>query len=713
MKNKLFLLIALILTLGKISVHAGEGMWILGNLDKRTILQMKALGLELTSKELYNTNGNSLKDAVVSFGGFCTGVVVSPDGLVFTNHHCGFESIQSHSTVKNDYIKNGFFAASRKEELPNPELYVSFLLRTENVTKKVFSAVKEKMSETERKNAIDSICSLIENKTVKKDSTLTAIVSPYAGGNEYYLSIYRDYKDVRLVFAPPSSIGKFGGETDNWVWPRHTGDFSVFRIYAGKDNLPAAYSEDNVPYRPTKYAPISLQGYQEGSFCMTIGYPGETERFLSSYGIEERIHTSNEAMIQVRAIKQRIWKEAMNANDSIRIKYAAKYDESANYYKNSMGMNESVKRLDILNRKKELENKVVNWAKADLKNRSQYIHLFTDLELAYKNRFPEKRAFSYLAESFAYSSDLLKLALTLLNTDFSKENSNLDKTMKDIVDTYANTDMELDKKVFTAMLDNYKKEVPDSAFQPEFYRTIKEKYHNDITEFADSIYKRTQIKTPKELMTLLKNDSTQIIFQDPAISMAVDIMTKLYELQTAKGDDSSIIERNERMLTEAVKEMEQDQPFYSDANSTQRLSFGNICNYEPKDGIRFNYFTTTKGILEKMNENKDNRDFEIPQKVKDILQNKDFGKYGDRNGDMHTCFISNNDITGGNSGSPMFNGKGELIGLAFDGNWEAMSSDLSFEPNLQRCIGVDIRYVLYVIEKLSGSNRLTEEVTMH
>ncbi len=713
MKNKLIILISLILCLGKFTANAGEGMWILGNLDKRTIQQMKALGLELSSKELYNTKGTSLKDAVISFGGFCTGVVVSSDGLVFTNHHCGFESIQSHSTINKDLIKNGFFAASRKEELPNPELYVSFLLRTENVTKQIFSAINEKMDEATRRNAIDSISSLIENKAIRKDSTLTAIVSPYSDGNEYYLSVYRDYKDVRLVFAPPSSIGKFGGEADNWIWPRQTGDFSVFRIYADKNNLPASYSKDNIPYHPSKYAPISLEGYQEGSFCMTIGYPGETERYLSSYGIQERIHTNNDAMIQVRAIKQKIWKNAMNANDSIRIKYAAKYDQSANYYKNSLGMNESVRKLNILERKKELENKLLDWAKTDIKKRGKYIHIFTNLELSYRNRFPEKRAFSYLAESFANSSDLLKLALTLLNTDFSKDNPNLDKIMKDIADTYTNTDMVLDKKLFCAILENYRKEVPDSAFQPDFYQTIANKFHNNIHEYADSIYSRTQITTPKGLMSLLKNDSTKVIFKDPAISMAIDIMTKLYELQTAKADDSSIIERNERLLTKAIQEMEQDQPFYSDANSTQRLSFGNICDYEPKDGIRFNYYTTTKGILEKMNENKGNKDFELPPRVLNILQQKNFGKYADKSGEMHTCFISNNDITGGNSGSPMFNGKGELIGLAFDGNWEAMSSDLEFEPNLQRCIGVDIRYILYVIEKLSSNNRLIKEVTMH
>lgn len=710
MKNKLIILLLTVICFGNLNIKADEGMWILGNLNKQTVQQMKQLGLELSADQLYSTKGSSLKDAVISFGGFCTGVVVSPDGLVFTNHHCGFKSIQSHSTVKQDYIKNGFFAASYNEELPNPDLYVSFLLRTENVTKRVLKAVNDKMDELTRRNAIDSICSLIEEKTTKKDSTLTAIVSSYSSGNEYFLSVYRDYKDVRLVFAPPSSIGKFGGETDNWVWPRHNGDFSVFRIYADKKNRPASYSKDNVPFKPERYAHISLDGYKKGTFCMTIGYPGETERYLSSYGIEEKMNTGNAAMIQVRGIKQRIWKEAMIANDSIRIKYAAKYDESANYYKNSQGMNESVLKLNILAKKKEQENRILAWSRTDLKNRSKYLHLFSDLEVAYRNRFPEQRAFSFLAESFANSSDLLKLSLVILNTDFSKENTMLDKTIKDIADTYANTDFTLDKKVFCAMLNNYHKEVPDSTLQPEFYRTIANKFHGDTKAFADSIYSHTQITSPKGLLELLRNDSTQVMFKDPAISMAIDIMTKFYELQTAKVNESQAIDRNERMLTQAIKEMEQGQAFYSDANSTQRLSFGTVQDYEPKDGIRYNYYTTTRGVFEKTKQNADNRDFDVIPKVSEILQNRNFGPYGDENGEMRTCFITNNDITGGNSGSPMFDGKGNLIGLAFDGNWEAMSSDLTFEPQLQRCIGVDIRYVIYVIEKLSGSSRLTHEI---
>lgn len=419
MKLKYILIVAC--SLFTLTGRADEGMWMLGNLNKQTRKAMKELGLQMPADKLYNPKKPSLKDAVVSFGGFCSGVVVSEDGLVFTNHHCGFSSVQQHSSVEHDYLKNGFVAHSRAEELPNPELYVRFLLRTEDVTKRVLGAVKPSMSEMERSSAVDSMMMVIGGEVSLKDSTLLGVVDAYYGGNEFWLSVYRDFNDVRLVFAPPSSVGKFGWDTDNWIWPRHTGDFCVFRIYADRKNRPADYSPDNVPYHPEYVAPISLDGYKEGSFCMTIGYPGSTERYLSSFGIEEMMNNSNQAQIDIRGVKQAIWKREMDSKDSIRIKYASKYDESSNYWKNSIGVNRAIRKLGILDKKREMEQEIRRWIQQNPEEREKLLQLFTDLELNYKNRREVNRAQAYFIESFLYGPELVQLALKILNFDFEGE----------------------------------------------------------------------------------------------------------------------------------------------------------------------------------------------------------------------------------------------------------------------------------------------------
>ena len=415
MKFRLTVLIVFSLCLS--NVFADEGMWLLGNLrkNKQTDRVMKELGLQMPVNKIYDPKKPCLADAVVSFGGFCSGVVVSEDGLVFTNHHCGFSSIQQHSSVEHDYLKDGFFARSLEEELPNPELYVRFLLRTEDVTKRVLSAARHAKTETERRVAVDSIMNVIGLEVSEKDSTLTGIVDAYYAGNEFWLSVYRDYNDVRLVFAPPSSVGKFGWDTDNWMWPRHTGDFSVFRIYANTKNGPADYSPDNVPYHPEYVAPISLDGYKEGSFCMTLGYPGSTERYLSSFGIEEMMNGMNQAMIDVRGVKQAIWKREMDRRDSIRIKYASKYDESSNYWKNSIGTNKAIRKLKVLDKKRQAEEALRQWIQKTPAEREKLLHLMSSLELNYKDRKEVNRAMSYFGESFINGPELVQFALTILN----------------------------------------------------------------------------------------------------------------------------------------------------------------------------------------------------------------------------------------------------------------------------------------------------------
>ena len=706
MRLKLFTIIALFISS---AVHADEGMWLLGNLNKQTRQTMKELGLQMPANKLYNPKKASLKDAVVSFGGFCSGVVVSEDGLVFTNHHCGFSSVQQHSTVEHDYLKDGFVARNRDEELPNPELYVRFLLRTEDVTKRVLKVTHDAMTEQERMVAVDSISRLIADEVSLKDSTLVGVVDAYYGGNEFWLSIYRDFNDVRLVFAPPSSIGKFGWDTDNWMWPRHTGDFCVFRIYADKKNRPADYSPDNVPYHPAYVAPVSLDGYKEGSFCMTLGYPGSTERFLSSFGIEEMMNGMNQAMIDVRGVKQAIWKREMDRRADIRIKYASKYDESSNYWKNSIGTNKAIRKLKVLEKKRELETTLRQWIQNTPAEREKLMHLLSSLELNYKSRRETNRALAYFGESFINGPELVQLSLEILNFDFEAEEKQVVARLKKLLEKYDNLDLSIDKDVFTALLKEYREKV-SPEYLPPMYQTIDTLYNGNERAYIDTLYARSEITTPRGLKRYLERDTTFSMLDDPAISLGIDLLVSYYDMNQAIVEVSQNIEKDERLFNAAVRRMYADRNFYPDANSTMRLSFGTVCSYSPFNGAIYNYYTTPMGIFEKMRDHQGDPDFEVSPRLLELFSAGDFGRYADEKGEMRVCFISNNDITGGNSGSAMFNARGELLGLAFDGNWEAMSSDIVFEPDLQRCIGVDVRYILFVIEKYGEAGNLIKEL---
>ena len=707
MKYRLFLLALSVVC--ALSASADEGMWMLGNLDKGTRRSMKELGLRLSADQLYHPKKPSLKDAVVSFGGFCSGVVVSADGLVFTNHHCGFGCVQEHSSVEHDYLRDGFVARSRSEELPNPGLFVRFLVRTEDVTRRVLKAVKPGMTESERTAAVDSVSLLIAGEVSRRDTTLTGVVDPYYGGNEYWLSVYRDYPDVRLVFAPPSSVGKFGWDRDNWEWPRHTGDFSVFRIYAGSDNRPAAYSPDNVPYRPDYVAPISLDGYREGSFCMTLGYPGVTERYLSSFGVEEMVQGPNQAQIDIRGIKQDIWKREMEARDEIRIKYASKYDESSNYWKNSIGMNRAVRRLHVLEKKRGLERELARWIEGRSARQRKYGRMLPALQQAYALRSETNRAQSYFLEAFFNGPELVQQAIAILNFDFEGTQEEVVAGLNAIVDTYADMDLDIDKAVFAAMLKAYRAQV-DSVYLPAFYQEIATRYGGDEQAYVDSLYARTQLGTPRGLRRFLERDTTYHIFDDPAVSVSIDLLTKFFEMGMDMQAASAEVTQGERLLNAAIREFGAGRSYYPDANSSMRLSFGTVCGYRPFDGAYYDYYTTVGGVLQKARAYRDDPDFQVQPEILRLLASRDFGRYADRDGDMRVCFISNNDITGGNSGSAMFNAEGELLGLAFDGNWEAMSSDLLYEPAMQRCIGVDVRYILFIMERYGHADSLIEEL---
>ena len=490
---------------------------------------------------------------------------------------------------------------------------------------------------------------------------------------------------------------------------RHTGDFSVFRIYANTKNGPADYSPDNVPYHPEYVAPISLDGYKEGSFCMTLGYPGSTERYLSSYGIEEMMNGINQAMIDVRGVKQTVWKREMDRRPDIRIKYASKYDESSNYWKNSIGTNKAIKHLKVLEKKRAAEAALRDWIQSHPEEREKLIRLFSSLELSYSNRRETNRALAYFGESFINGPELVQLALEILNFDFEAEEKLVITRMKKLLEKYDNLDLSIDKEVFAAMLKEYQLKV-DKKYLPAMYEKIDTLYNGNIQAYVDSLYATSNITSPKGLKRFLERDTTYNLIEDPAVSLSLDLIVKYYEMNQSISEASEQIEQGERLFNAAMRRMYADRNFYPDANSTMRLSFGTVGGYTPFDGATYDYYTTVKGIFEKVKEHAGDIDFAVQPELLSLLSSGDFGRYANAQGDMNVCFISNNDITGGNSGSAMFNAKGELLGLAFDGNWEAMSSDIVFEPDLQRCIGVDVRYMLFIMEKYGKAGNLVQEL---
>ncbi len=692
----LFSLLALV-------ARADEGMWMVGNISARTDSVLRSLGLRITPDEIYSADRPSLNDAIVMFGGFCSGVVVSPDGLVFTNHHCGFDAIQQHSTVRHDYLKDGFYAKKLKDELPNPELYVAFHLGTVDVTDKLLAGTED-MGPVLKTLHIDSVAMCLQEEVLDTINRVYGEITPYYKGSKYYLSVYQRYDDIRLVCAPPQSLGKFGGDTDNWMWPRQTCDFSVFRIYAGKDNQPADYSKDNVPYHPKRYAHVSAQGYQPGSFCMTFGYPGSTDRYLSSYGIENTMKTTNHLRYEVRTVKLDILKEAMRKDDNTRIMYASKYAASSNYWKFSLGQNNALKNLNVIKEKRDLENEVKEWAKAN--GKTQYEGILDSLRVLYERDFQYNYTTELLQESFATGSDILAFCLSQLVRQLSDDGQEKESLQKKIADTYKDIDIELDRKVFAAMIKNYRKMSVSKDFEPDFYNEIDEKYNGDIDAYTEHIYAESKLTDRERLASL---QSYQDLSADPLFEVAYSVLSKAYTLYRQNN-----INEYERLLGDAVREMNKDREYYPDANFTLRMSYGIVEGYSPSAGLNYVCYTLPQSLLDKNGQNPENHDYDLIPSVLKWLRKGDFGdRYKDKTiGQMPLCFLTNNDITGGNSGSGMFDGNGRLIGLAFDGNWEAMSGDLKFDNRLQRTIGVDIRYVLSVIEKYCKGKRIINELTI-
>jgi len=695
--------------------NADEGMWMLNRIDAKTAEVMKGLGLELSPSELYNPEGLSLKDAVVDFGDFCSGVVVSSNGLVFTNHHCGYGAIQQLSTPEDDILKNGFVARSYEEERPAEGLFVKFLQRTEECSSRVMRALNEVYRAHPQQSTAaldrqytDSICNAVEKEYEKVWPGMECQVKSYYGGNAFYVSIYKIYRDVRLVFTATETLGKFGGDTDNWMWPRQTCDFSVFRIYADKNGEPAEYSKENVPYHPKRWAKVSIEGYEPGDYCMTVGYPGSTSRYMSSWGIRERVEDRNVSTIQVRGKKQEVWKKWMDQDRTIALKYASKWAGSSNYWKNSIGMNKAVKDLGVIGQKKQLEQQIRQWysGREDLERR--FGGVFPELEKAYGESRESVHASGFFNETFMRGIEIYRVASILERTPQDCDEAQRKSTRERLERFFKDYDARVDEETMGVLLQNYREQVANKRYWPDFYQTIDEKFGGDCAAYAHDLFSRT-ICTDVNCLDKLLADST-LRDTDPAMVYAKEIPDMSQTITGSQRKHRQSIRYNERMLTQALMEMDQENPHYSDANFSMRLSYGFIQDYTA-GGQHFDYYTEAQSLLDKAARQSELEDYRLESDIVSLMQEGQWGRYADpRTKDMHLCFISNNDITGGNSGSPMFNGKGELIGLAFDGNWEAMSGDISFDSRLQRCIGVDIRFVLFLIDRWGKADRLIREM---
>jgi hypothetical protein len=698
------------------SAKADEGMWLLQLVQKLNIGKMTELGLQLSAEDIYSVNHSSVKDAILIFGGGCTAEVVSPQGLVLTNHHCGYGSIQSHSTVEHDYLTDGFWAMTKGEELVNPALSVTFLDYIEDVTARINAVLNDGMSEADRNTAIRDESQKIQSE-IKTDRFHFARVSSFFGGNQFFLLVYTQYRDVRLVGAPPSSIGKFGADTDNWMWPRQTGDFSVFRIYMSPDGNPANYSADNVPLKPKHYLPVSVKGVKEGDFTMIMGYPGRTTRYMTSYEVKDELKYNLPNRIKIRAAKQELMLADMLADPKVKIQYSSKYSGSTNYYKKYIGESAGLKHLKVAERKKELEDKFINWIAQDPGLQKKYGEALNLIKSSIEGRAPYNSANQYFSECFNQGSEIIAFAgqmggalsrLLIEEKDPAKIKETTDNMKTNLAAFFKDYNKPTDQKVTAAMFEIFCKDV-EAQFKPDVYDLINKKFKGCGVEFSMKMFETSIFCDQAKLEAFLDKPSLKVLDKDLAYIASSSINKKSGEIRTELGKFSSDLAKGQRLWIAGLMAMEKDQVFYPDANSTMRLSYGNVKSYDPMDAVHYKYYTTLDGVMQK--EVPGDWEFDVPAKLKELYKAKDYGIYGE--GDvMKIGFISTNDITGGNSGSPVLSAKGELLGLAFDGNWEALSGDIAFETDLQRTINVDIRYVLFIIDKYAGAKHLVDEMTL-
>jgi hypothetical protein len=715
MKKILILIAGFILAFSP--AKADEGMWLPMLVKRLNYVDMQKQGLQLTPEEIYSVNNSSLKDAIVRLGrGFCTGEIISDQGLMLTNHHCGFGVVQEQSTEENNYLDDGFWAMNNSEELP-AGFSISFLVRMEDVSETINAELNEEMSLVERTKKIRELSDSLEKLAVG-ETHYEAQVKSFYNGNEFYLFIYETFQDVRLVGAPPSSVGKFGGDTDNWMWPRHTGDFTLFRIYADKDNQPAEYSEDNVPYTPKHSLPISMKGVQEGDFSMIFGYPGSTDRYLTSEGIKYELEVRQPSYVKLRREVLDIYEKEMSASDKVRLQYASKHASISNYWKYFKGQQAGLKRLKVYDKKKVKEDQLAEWIAADAERQELYKGVLEGFEKGYTNLREVNKVRIYLGESifrieavpFSRQFSDLKKLLEADEVDQEKLDETVAKVKAMTKEHFKDYSKVIDKQVFAAMVRAYYEDIPEDK-QPKEFRSLVEKYKGDYKKMADKYYDKTIFASESEVMDFLESPKAKTIDKDPIYNlMKVVFNYYLENINPVIQAETEGLARSERLFVKGLRAMDKDKTYAADANSTMRFTYGQVKAYEPRDGVSYHYFTTAQGILEK--EDPTDHEFIVPEKLKELILKKNYGQYANDEGELVVNFITNNDITGGNSGSPMINGNGELIGTAFDGNWEAMSGDIAFEHELQRTIGVDIRYTLFIIDKFAGASHLVEEMNL-
>ena len=716
--KKFTLLVSLFLSV--LMVKADEGMWLLMLLNKN-IDQMQAMGLQLTYKDIYDVNHSSIKDGVVIFGRGCTGEIISKDGLLLTNHHCGYGNIQALSSEENNILKNGFWAKTRKDELPCEGLTVKFLIRMEDVSAYLLDGLTNEMTEKERNDSIDARTKILVSDNSEKGKYDVRIANMF-NGNAFYMFIYQEYKDVRLVGTPPNDLGKFGGDTDNWMWPRHTCDFSMFRVYTDKNGNPASYSPDNIPLSPKFFFPISLNGVQEKDFAMIMGFPGRTDRYSSSYGVKMTTEQQNPVIIKARGKKLEIINAYRQSNAKIDIQYASKAASISNYWKYSIGQNEQIINNHVIDKKVAIENKFQEWVKTNGKE-AEYGTVIADLDRIYTELTKYEKIRVLYREAIFSGSELFQIWSLCSNMYPYISDKNVDKTTKEykryeaflatmperLNKFFKDYNAVVDEKVAAALFEYfYNETTPDQ--RPEFFNKAVAKYKMNFAKMTEDLFKKSIFHNQEAMLAFVKNPTAKVLDKDQVYQW----FEQLYDFYIAKTEPANeqytALARANRIFMKGIMEMQPEKNFYPNANSMMRLTYGKVGGYEMKDAVTARYYTTLDGLIAK------NRpgswEFNVPQKIIDLYNAKDFGQYADKSGQLRTCFLTNNDITGGNSGSPVINGKGQLIGCAFDGNWEAMSGDIFFETQLQRTIVVDIRYVLFIIDKFGGAGHLVDEMTI-
>ncbi len=710
-KHLLFLLASMLLLA---PVRADEGMWLLPFIEKLNIKTMKKMGFKLSAKDIYDINKSSLKDAIVHFGGGCTGEIISKEGLLLTNHHCGYGKIQELSTVENDYLQHGFWAMSKEQELPAPGLSVTFVESFIDITAE-FEAAQRSLAEN--KSAISELNESLAKKYIGDKKFVNGNIHSMFGGNSHFYVVTKTFNDVRFVGAPPSSIGKYGADTDNWVWPRHTGDFSLFRVYADENNNPANYSPNNKPYTPKKHLTISLKGVKQNDFAMIIGFPGTTTRYMTAAEVAETRDIGNAIRIHARGVRQEVLMKEMVADPKIRLQYSNKYARSSNFWKKSLGMNETFAKNNVEERRAKEERAFIEWVNQDPARIEKYGKALETINNSVTERADNLYKKGYLSETLSNieivsaANSYFMLANLLASGDEEKIASQR-KNLEDRIEKfYLDYSAPTDRKVTKAMIKVYKEKI-DPKDRPSFYNEIDSKFNGDIDAYVDNIFDNSLFVCKEKADKIIANKDFKSMQDDPAVKLGSSIS----QLARGMGFGFAITPEAQKMAQAfkaymaGILEMKKNAPLYPDANSTMRMTYGKVLNYSPKDAVLYENITTLTGVMEK--EDPNNWEFVIPDKLKELYRTKDYGEYALPNGEVPVCFLTNNDITGGNSGSPVLNAKGELIGCAFDGNWEAMSGDVIFEPSLQRCINVDIRYVLFIIEKYGNAKHIVDEMTI-